>query len=286
VSTRAPAITRFDAEPETERVSLYWEVDSLLTFEGFHFYRSRAGHGDVRIPPNGEIHPLARSTVDGGVSPGVDYSYMLVVAMKFGDDIRSQPLPVSTVPFPVITRFEAESVEKIIQLDWEVNTEDIVRGYRFSRYCHEDGTVWVPADTLLPPGTQSLMDDDVVVGREYSYTLWVQLTMPGMVTSPDVDVTVERLPTSYALGQNQPNPFNPTTLIPYALPERTRVTLEVFDTAGRRVRLIADEDQEPGYLSYEWDGLNDAGAAVASGVYFYRLRAGSFSATRKMVLVR
>jgi hypothetical protein len=110
--------------------------------------------------------------------------------------------------------------------------------------------------------------------------------MPGVVTSPDVEAMAERLPTSYALGQNHPNPFNPTTLIPYALPERARVTLEVYDTAGRRVRVIDDGDQEPGYRTLEWDGTNDAGVAVASGVYFYRLRAGSFSATRKMVLVR
>jgi photosystem II stability/assembly factor-like uncharacterized protein len=286
VTTALPLITLFEANPETQSVLLTWNVEPIDGVEGFHLYRSRSGHGDVRIPGAGYLPATTGSVEDTGLSPSVDYAYTLVLSMKIGDEYQSQPLQVSTVPFPVINRFEATSVKEQIRLDWELDTEAIVEGYRIYRYCDEEGRVTVTADTLLPPGTQSFNDTGAVRDRDYKYNLWVELTMSGEVMSSDVQANVEPIPTSYALGQNHPNPFNPTTLIPYALPERARVTLEVYDTAGRRVRVIDDGDQEPGYRTLEWDGTNDAGVAVASGVYFYRLRAGSFSATRKMVLVR
>jgi hypothetical protein len=286
VSTRLPAITRFDAVPETERVTLSWEIDALVIVEGIHLFRAREGRDDVRIPPTGEFSPSAKSTVDLGLSPGVDYVYTLVMPVKVGDDVCSQPLRVATVALPAITRFDATSVREKIRLDWEMDNEDIVDGYRYRRYCEEEGYVWAPAGTRLPPGTRTVTDGDVVAGRDYFYTLVVYLTMPGEVRSQELAATAEPLPRTYALGQNHPNPFNPATIIPYALPERSRVRLEVFDTGGRRIRVIANQYQEPGYRSLVWDGRNDAGAAVASGVYFYRLSAGGFTSTRKMVLVR
>jgi hypothetical protein len=104
--------------------------------------------------------------------------------------------------------------------------------------------------------------------------------------SQEVTVTVEPIPSSYTLGQNHPNPFNPGTTIPYTLPETAPVRIEIFDTGGRRVRILVDEDQSPGFRSVNWDGRNDTGDTVASGVYFCRIQAGDFSATRKMVLIR
>lgn len=89
------------------------------------------------------------------------------------------------------------------------------------------------------------------------------------------------------LAQNVPNPFNPSTTIAYSLSGAGSVRLRIYDVAGRQVRTLLDEQRSPaGQAEVVWDGRNDRGAAVASGVYFYRLEAGSFVSTRKMVLLK
>ena len=89
-----------------------------------------------------------------------------------------------------------------------------------------------------------------------------------------------------ALHQNVPNPFNPLTTIRYDLPANARVRLSIIDVAGRRVRTLVDEQQTAGSRSAIWNGRDDAGRAVASGVYFYVLDAGKERLTRKLVLLK
>ncbi len=93
-------------------------------------------------------------------------------------------------------------------------------------------------------------------------------------------------PSEFALFQNAPNPFNPVTTIGYALPERTHVTISVYNVAGALVRTLVDGEQEPGSRSVVWDGRNESGGKVGSGVYFCRMSAGSFSDRRLMVLLK
>ncbi len=102
----------------------------------------------------------------------------------------------------------------------------------------------------------------------------------------DTEEELPELPTAYALEQNYPNPFNPVTEISYALPEGSSVLLRVFDVSGRQVTTLVDGFQEAGYRSVTWDGRDDRGISVSSGVYFYRLRAGEFEETKKMILLR
>jgi|WetSurMetagenome_2_1015567.scaffolds.fasta_scaffold21154_1 hypothetical protein len=90
------------------------------------------------------------------------------------------------------------------------------------------------------------------------------------------------VPDRYALEQNYPNPFNPITVIRYQLPERTHVTLKVFDLLGREVATLLDESQEAGCRSVTFD----AAGGFASGVYLYRLVAGGFVETRKLMLLK
>lgn len=88
------------------------------------------------------------------------------------------------------------------------------------------------------------------------------------------------------LAQNVPNPFNPTTTIEYAIARRSRVQLNVYDVRGRHVKTLVDRNVGPDSYRVVWDGRNSAGNSVASGVYFYRLVAEGFVATKKMVLLR
>ncbi len=96
------------------------------------------------------------------------------------------------------------------------------------------------------------------------------------------------LPKAFALEQNSPNPFNPSTSISFSIAEGTHplVSLSVYDVRGRLVRVLQDAPLEPGYYSRVWDGTDDRGRKVSSGVYFYRLRAGDFNSVRKMVLLK
>jgi len=90
-----------------------------------------------------------------------------------------------------------------------------------------------------------------------------------------------------SLDGNYPNPFNPATRIVFETPRRTLVSLHVYDFAGRLVRtLLSDESSRAGRNEVFWDGCGDDGREAASGVYFYRLTAGAFDATRRMILLR
>ncbi len=94
-------------------------------------------------------------------------------------------------------------------------------------------------------------------------------------------------PRQYALHQNLLNPFNPATVIRYDIPVGGgRVALRVFDTAGRLVRNLIDEEQTAGSKQVTWYGLNDHGQPIASGVYFCRMSAPGFNRTLKMVLLQ
>ena len=94
------------------------------------------------------------------------------------------------------------------------------------------------------------------------------------------------LPATYSLGQNYPNPFNPSTIIEYTLPSRARVQLDIFNILGQKVRTLVNAAEPAGVHRVEWNGTDGSGQKVASGVYFYRLHAGDFVETKKMVLVK
>ncbi|OQY29494.1 MAG: hypothetical protein B6244_03715 [Candidatus Cloacimonetes bacterium 4572_55] len=94
------------------------------------------------------------------------------------------------------------------------------------------------------------------------------------------------IPEAYGLDQNYPNPFNPMTTIRYQLPLAGHVDLKVYNTAGQLVRTLADHEESAGFKSVQWDGRNDHGAQVASGLYFYRLETEDYQQTRRMLLLK
>lgn len=108
-----------------------------------------------------------------------------------------------------------------------------------------------------------------------------QIISSGAVTLFDTP-----LPTTFALHQNSPNPFNPVTEIAYDVPERSHVEIVVYDLLGRRVRTIVDEERAAGFHSALWSGTDDTGRPIASGTFILRMRSGAFTEVRKMVVLR
>ena len=94
------------------------------------------------------------------------------------------------------------------------------------------------------------------------------------------------MPTDYALEQNVPNPFNPSTTIQYRLPEAGEVQLVIYNLLGQEVRTLVQESMDAGFHSVVWDGMDEFGKQVASGIYIYRLSVTDFTQVQRMMLLK
>jgi hypothetical protein len=106
----------------------------------------------------------------------------------------------------------------------------------------------------------------------------------------DIPVSVRaeigNLPKSFMLSQNYPNPFNPTTTINFDVPEAIEVTINIYNLLGWEVKLLADGQYQPGSYTVSWEGTDNTGNKVSSGLYIYQIKAGDFVATKKMMLLK
>lgn len=117
-----------------------------------------------------------------------------------------------------------------------------------------------------------------ILGRRYGMKM---LSLLGIEPDSSLGVNSIEEINGYVLGQNYPNPFNPATKITFTLPEKSFVTLNVYDALGREASNLVNGEMFPGTYSRQWNA-----AGLSSGIYFYRLEAGSFIETRKLVLLR
>ena len=130
-------------------------------------------------------------------------------------------------------------------------------------------------------GSPSLTLTDIILVNPSAQR--VEVT-PGETTVVVKDVSI---PTSFALGDARPNPFNPSTTIAYEVPEQTHITLTVYNLLGQEVVRLVDQVQAAGRYEAVWPGINSRGAGVASGVYLYRIVSGSgYVDTKRMTLLK
>ncbi|MBT4713830.1 MAG: T9SS type A sorting domain-containing protein [Candidatus Marinimicrobia bacterium] len=151
-----------------------------------------------------------------------------------------------------------------------------------------------PGETLAPTNHLCVqVNENTPIGTPIYFNM--ELSCTGYFISEETVLLIgyvsiegdeSTLPDHFMLEQNYPNPFNPTTTISYALPEQAGVKLTVFDILGQEVIKLRDETKSPGNYRVQWNGIDDQGNQVSTGVYFCRLEAGSFSQTIKMVLLR
>lgn len=202
-------------------------------------------------------------------------------AVFSGDD--DSPLPVSLIAFT------ARATTRGIELVWRTATEQDNLGFILLRNGEELASYQTETrlrgnGTTLSESQYQFVDDAVEVGRTYTYRLR-SVDFNGTIHDYDLSATataIEKI-LSYQLLQNYPNPFNPTTVIEYQLPEPSAVKLELFDVLGRKVASLVDARQEAGSYRYR---LQASSLSLASGVYLYRLTAGTFMSTKKMLFVK
>ena len=198
---------------------------------------------------------------------------------------RQFVVPVELASFSA--KYIKDPMEGVL-LEWMTESETNNLGFTVERKMAQAGE-WVElgflpgAGTSVEPKKYSYLDRESDPG-EYTYRLKQTDTDGSFVYSKQVSVAVN-MPGSFVLWQNYPNPFNPSTSIPLFIPAdyNGTVTARIFNTLGQQVRLLHDDILETGRHEIEWDGLDDAGQAVVSGVYIYSIEAGGMVAQRRMI---
>ena len=191
-----------------------------------------------------------------------------------------------------VTSLLAQTVGNDISLSWEYEGDDF---YQFSVYRDISADFEPSTDNLFMNTSDfNVVDSTVEESVTYYYTVMVtdfggNLSEPSNYAQGIVEVlAVDEglLPIKFALHQNFPNPFNPTTKINYDLPESGHVNISIFNITGRKIRSLVSGAQEAGFRSITWDATNDIGQPVSAGMYIYTIESKDFRATRKMVLLK
>lgn len=207
-----------------------------------------------------------------------------------GDHIytTSSSSPIDAVPVE-LSAFDARiGTGNTITLNWSTASETNNLGYEIQRSI--DGKTFTTVGFVSGNGTSTKENKYSFAIPEseagtYYYRL-KQLDFDGSFEFSEVRTITVGAPSSFALNQNYPNPFNPSTIIEYQISESAPVSLTIYDLNGRTIRTLVNEFKPAGIYSISWDGTNNLNIPVSSGLYIYRISAGSFKTTKKMLLVR
>jgi hypothetical protein len=223
----------------------------------------------------------------GPLSGGVNYLWR--VDVSDGPWTTIGPVWAFSIdgPVPVLfAQFDARVLDGGVRVQWELSSDEAMTRYTVFRR-EKNGSAQSIQEGSVDNTRGSYLDRGAEAGKTYQYDLLVRNADGDEFRSSLATVTMPAA--ELALYQNMPNPFNPQTTIRYDLPSgagATRVRLAIMDSAGHRVRVLVNETQDQGSHSVIWNGRDDAGNTVSSGVYFYVLDAGKDRLTRKLVLLK
>ena len=179
--------------------------------------------------------------------------------------------------------FSAEILESAVKLTWKISESSEYDSFELEKSL--DGNSFVRIATLkrhLRKNTYVFIDSDF---KAECYYRLKQVQPNGSYLYSRVIRVSPNLP-EFNLEQNYPNPFNPSTEIQYSLSEPGHVHLAIFDTLGQQIAVLVNDEKPAGTQKVTWNGLDDRGAQVPSGCYFYRLTVDEFSMSKKMLIIR
>ena len=264
------------------------QISSPAKLAGWEFAGSIPAHGEL------EYNLIAPTLADSSVL-GIHYSVFFVraataVPLVFFDSCPDSGWSVDNLPPSVPAGLKvAYSGVAGNGLSWESCPDE---DFRYFRIYRSTAPGFTPGpENLITATVDTEWTDDTENAWDYYYKLTAvdHAGNESAATDPD-EVSgagdTPALPTRYWLDQNVPNPFNPSTLIGFDQPRAAFVTLDIFAADGRLVTSLISEFRPAGHHEAIWQGEDRQGRRVAAGVYFYRLRADEFNATKSMLLVK
>jgi hypothetical protein len=254
-------VTTYKIDPNTARftATLYYQTVSKEYIDFLNSNNVTDSHGTTIYNlwnNNGKSAPIAMNTVNGTIS---------------------NPLPVE------LTVFTAKQLGTSIHLHWNTATE--INNYGFDIERKVDFGEWTSIGFIKGNGNSNIakqysyVDDKLFGGSQFSYRLR-QIDNDGQYKY-SYTIAVSVLPSQIDLEQNFPNPFNPTTKIIFSIPQKSIVSLKVYDPLGNEVANLVNVEMEAGRYETSFDA-----SLLPSGVYFYKLTAGNFIETKKMLLLK
>jgi len=208
--------------------------------------------------------------------------------------------PGETITLPVVLEHNSDILAISFTLEYDASvlkalnasTTELTQGWQMAHNA-EDGPFKVAlagSNPIVSSGAIVNLEFEVLqteLGAASSRTEFSEI----LINEGNLGVNIQStefsmatlLPKDYALSQNYPNPFNAQTVIKYELPKTGKVLLKIYNTLGQEVRTLVDEEKQAGYHSINWDGRNDEGSRVSSGIYIYRIQTGDFVKAKKML---
>jgi hypothetical protein len=214
--------------------------------------------------------------------PSIDgnFSYEILAGTRDGKVVcfsgGTQAVPVE------LKSFSGYAADNKVSLNWTTATETNNSGFEIERKTiGEWETIgFVPGSGTTTELRSYSFNDENISSGNYSYRL-KQIDYNGLFEYSEVIEIEVGVPSQYSLEQNYPNPFNPVTTISYSLKDKGLVSLKVYDILGNEVATLLNEEMESGTYEYKFNA-----SAIASGIYFYTLKAGDFLSTKKMILLK
>jgi hypothetical protein len=238
-------------------------------------------------------------TMSGGSSVSW-YGSMYQVLNSIGGIITGEEFGIPSnlqdisLPVQMSNLLATYNQEDGVLLEWRTESESSCAGFNILKCENIDG-IYDKITSALIPGAgntssaqeYSYTDMDVIEGTRYWYKI-EQVSTDGSAESyfGPISVQVKAVPKEFALSQNYPNPFNPMTKINVDLPERSNVDVKIYNLLGKEIRTLISENKSAGTLILEWDGKNNDGRIMPSGIYIYKLVAGDQIKFRKMTKIQ
>ena len=257
----------------------YMDRISNITPAQLIFSNQSPSYGCAVAYDAGGYKTIGTSFEFGGLSDGTFPSTKKELMAKIIEYFGLNFVPVELVSF------NAEVDENRIKLKWETASEINNSGFVVER--SGDNNSFERIGFIEGKGTTTEKQeytfiDASITGKGKFYYRLKQVDLDGTETYSDViEVDYAVVPKVFSLSQNYPNPFNPATTIQFGIPKEVKVTLKIYDMLGSEVATIVNEELVPGYYEYQWNA-----STFASGVYFYRITAGDFISTKKLMLLK
>jgi hypothetical protein len=240
---------------------------------------------------------VAPTLFDSTVVSGMHWSVLYVSGQTADPGTFYESLPdsgysvdnlIPSAPAGLAALIQGHNVE----LKWDQPTDPDVNYFSVYRST-TSGFTPSPSNRIGYSSGTEFVDSNLVNGSYY-YKL-TATDFSGNVGGPSVELPISvtsvheqegSVPKVFALFQNYPNPFNPVTQIRFSIPKRAKVEISVYNILGQKVTTLLNQELEAGNYTATWNGKDDKGYDVSSGIYFYKLNSSEFSATKKMLLVR